>query len=75
VAQFLYPAGLTPCTMRSVHCAAETIEACSRQRRERAHYDQRAFTTCAVSSWESEELDEHPHALFLTATRKSLGSC
>src|ERR1700733_3850275 len=27
------------------------------------------------SSWESEELDEHPHALFLTAARKSLGSC
>ena len=31
--------------------------------------------TCAVSSWESEELDERPHALFLTAARKSLGSC
>jgi hypothetical protein len=28
-----------------------------------------------VSSWESEELDERPHALFLTAARKSLGSC
>jgi integrase len=34
-----------------------------------------AFTTCAVSSWESEELDERPHALFLTAARKSFGSC
>ena len=33
------------------------------------------FTTCAVSSCESEELDERPHALFLTAVRKSLGSC
>ena len=38
------------------------------QRRERAYYSHRAFTTCAVSSWESEELDERPHAL-------SLGSC
>ena len=27
------------------------------------------------SSWESEELNERPHALFLTATRKSLGPC
>jgi len=46
------------------------------QRRERAYYSHRAFTTCAAStSWESEELDEHPHALFLTAARKSLGSC
>src|ERR1700721_3034006 len=35
----------------------------------------RSFTTCAVSSWESEELDERPHALFLTAARKSPGSC
>jgi hypothetical protein len=25
--------------------------------------------------WGSEELDEFPHALFLTAARKSLGSC
>ena len=45
------------------------------KRRERAYYSHRAFTTCAVSSWESEELDERPHALFLTAARKSLGSC
>ena len=29
----------------------------------------------SVSSWESEELDERPHTLFLTAGRKSLGSC
>ena len=42
---------------------------------ERVYYSHRALTTCAVSSWESEELDERPHALFLTAGRKSLGSC
>src|SRR5690348_18401446 len=30
---------------------------------------------CRFLSWESEELDEGPHALFLTAARKSLGSC
>ncbi len=30
---------------------------------------------CRFISWESEELDERPHALFLTAGRKSLGSC
>ena len=30
---------------------------------------------CRFISWESEELDERPHALFLTAARKSLGSC
>jgi hypothetical protein len=41
----------------------------------RAYYSHRAFTTCVVSSWKSEELDEHPHALFLTAARKSPGSC
>ena len=29
----------------------------------------------AGSFWESEELDERPHALFLTAERKSLRSC
>src|SRR5262250_489633 len=40
-----------------------------------ANYSYRAFTTCAILSWESEELDERPHALFLTAARKSLGSC
>jgi len=34
----------------------------------------RALTTLAVSSWESEELDERSHALFLTAARKALGS-
>src|SRR6266404_4696292 len=45
------------------------------KRRERAYYSHRAFTTCAASSWESEELDERPHALFLKASRKSLGSC
>ena len=45
------------------------------KRRERADDSHRAFTTCAVSSWESEELDERPHALFLAAARKSLGSC
>jgi hypothetical protein len=28
----------------------------------------RALTTCAVSSWESEELDERPHALFLISS-------
>ena len=33
------------------------------------------LTTHAVSSWESEELDERPHALLLAAARKSLGSC
>ena len=33
-----------------------------------------AFTACAASAWESEELDERSHALFLTAARKSLGS-
>src|ERR1700730_11573145 len=38
-------------------------------------YGNRAFTTCAVSSWESEELDERPDALLLTAARKSPGSC
>jgi hypothetical protein len=45
------------------------------KRRERADDSHRAFTTCAVSTWESEELDERPHALFLTAARKSFGSC
>src|SRR5260370_5586213 len=30
---------------------------------------------CRCLSRESEELDEGPHALFLTAARKSLGSC
>jgi hypothetical protein len=35
----------------------------------------RAFTTCADSSGEGEELDKPPHALSLTAARKSLGSC
>src|ERR1700756_345426 len=30
---------------------------------------------CCFISWESEELDECPHALFLTAARKSFGSC
>src|SRR5260370_23666886 len=30
---------------------------------------------CRFISWESKELDERPHALFLTAARKSLGSC
>ena len=44
------------------------------KQRGRAHYIHQAFTPCDVSSWESEELDEHPHALFLTA-RKSPGSC
>ncbi len=44
------------------------------KRRERAYYSHRAFTTCSVSSWESEEPDERPLALFLTAARKSLGS-
>jgi len=45
------------------------------KRRERADDSHRAFTTCAVSTWGSEELDERPHALFLTAARKSFGSC
>jgi hypothetical protein len=45
------------------------------KRRERADDSHRAFATCAVSTWESEELDERPHALFLTAARKSFGSC
>jgi len=31
----------------------------------------RAFTIRDVLSWESEELDERPHVLFLTAARKS----
>src|SRR4051812_41395716 len=30
---------------------------------------------CRFLPWESEELHERPHALFLTAGRKSLGSC
>ena len=30
---------------------------------------------CRFISWESEEIDERPHALFLTAARKSPGSC
>jgi hypothetical protein len=30
---------------------------------------------CRFISWEIEELDERPHALFLTAALKSLGSC
>src|SRR5262244_4335478 len=30
---------------------------------------------CRFLSWESEELDEGPHALFLTGARKSLRSC
>jgi hypothetical protein len=45
------------------------------KRRERADDSHRAFTTCAVSTWESEELDERPHALFLPPARKSFGSC
>jgi hypothetical protein len=45
------------------------------KRRERAYYSHRASTTFAVSSlWKAEELDERPHALSLTAGRKSLGS-
>jgi hypothetical protein len=44
------------------------------KRRERADDSHRAFTTCAVSTRETEELDERSHALFLTAARKSLGS-
>jgi hypothetical protein len=43
--------------------------------REKTYKSHRVFTTGALSSWESEELDERPHALFLTAARKSLGSC
>jgi hypothetical protein len=31
--------------------------------------------TCAVSIWESKELDERPHTVFLAAARKSFGSC
>jgi hypothetical protein len=46
------------------------------KKRERAYYSHRAFTTCAVSSLgKAEELDERPHALCLTAARKSFGSC
>jgi hypothetical protein len=45
------------------------------KRRERAYYSHRASTTCAVSSWENEELDERLFALFMTSGRKSLGSC
>jgi hypothetical protein len=62
-------------------CPAElwpAFEDSSRLVREktRAHLLQfRAFATLGASSWESEELDERPHALFLTAARKSLGSC
>jgi hypothetical protein len=43
----------------------------------RAHLLQssRFHHLCRFISWESEELDERPHALFLTAARKSLGSC
>jgi hypothetical protein len=33
------------------------------------------FHRVRFSSWESEEIDERLHALFLTAARKSLGSC
>lgn len=44
------------------------------KRRERAYYSHHAFTTCAVSLWESEEFDERPHALILATGRKSLGS-
>ena len=42
--------------------------------RKRADSLHRAFTACAVSSWESEELNESLHALFLTVARKSFGS-
>ena len=45
------------------------------KRRERGFLQPRALTNCAVSSWESEELDERLHARFLTAARKSLGFC
>jgi len=43
--------------------------------RERAYYNHRAFTTYAVSSWKSEELNERPRAHFLAAGRKAPGSC
>jgi hypothetical protein len=59
----------------AISAFVETHLAWFAKRRGRADDSHRAFTTCAVSSWESEELDERPHALFLTAARKSLGSC
>ena len=39
---------------------------------------ERAITVIALSPlvpMKSEELDQNPHALFLTVARKSLGSC
>src|SRR5215469_8368904 len=45
------------------------------KRRERSYYSHHAFTRCAVSSWQSEEVDERPKALLLTAAREPLGSC
>jgi hypothetical protein len=65
---------------RAIHAVLASdleVAACTwfAKRRERADDSHRAFTTCAVSTWESEELDERPRALFLTAARKSFGSC
>jgi hypothetical protein len=60
---------------RNTSAFVRTHLACFAKRRERAYYSHRAFTTCAVSSLgKAEELDERPHALFLTAGRKSFGS-
>jgi hypothetical protein len=63
--------------LRSEACSAfvRTYLACFAKRRERAYSSHRACHSCAVSSWEGEEFDKRPHTLFLTAARKSLGSC
>jgi len=46
------------------------------KRRERAYDSSSRFHhLCRFISWESEELDERPYALFLMAGRKSLSSC
>jgi hypothetical protein len=44
-----------------------TARSVSAKRRRSADDSHRAFTAYAVSTWGSEELDERPHALFLTA--------
>jgi hypothetical protein len=53
----------------------ETHLAWFAKRLERTYSRHCVFSPCAVSSLETEELDEGLHALFLTAARKSPGSC
>ena len=47
----------------------------SEETRARLIQSSRFHYLCRFISWESEELDERPHALLLAGARKSLGSC